>query len=304
LFNFGYTWISIDINHKIKSMKRERFISLAFVVLSAGVIFQSCSKEDELISTSGQPSWSVRPDFATIDERPQEVIALYQVSEKDTKPVELTSIKTAPGKYALVIGISDYKGTRNDLTYCDDDAIDWGKRLVAAGYRVISLLDLKATKSAIETEVNNLAALSVAGNEIALCYSGHGSKGNIISTDLYYITSTWLKTKFANSTSTKMMFCFDACQIGAMSTDLNAPGRVIVVASNKTSLSYDGDETMKNGVFTYYQMMGFQAPLNYVYLESDSKYACEQMIIWGQTNRIRVVPSYLDSYTGDYELPL
>jgi hypothetical protein len=283
-------------------MKTQKLINLAFAVLLAGAILQSCSK-DELITNPDQPSWTVRPDFATLDDRPQEVIARSQVTENDAKPVELTKGKSG-GKYALVIGISDYAGTRNDLTYCDDDAIDWKTRLEKAGYTVISLLDLTATKANIETEVDNLASLSVAGNEIALCYSGHGSKGNMISTDLYYIGSKWLSTKFVNATSLKMMFCFDACQIGTMATDLNATGRVIAVASNKTSLSYDGNATMKNGVFTYYQMIGFEKPLYYIYLEQDNEYACEQMTNWAKLNKVRVVPSYTDSYPGNFELTL
>lgn len=282
-------------------MKTQKLIKLVFIGLLTTVIYQSCSKEDGLITNPDQPTWTVRPDFALLDDRPQAVIAKFQVTEYETKPVELTKIKGAPGKYALVIGISDYDGTRNDLNYCDDDATDWSAHLNKAGYKVTELLDRNATKGAIEAEVNNLAALSVAGNEIALCYSGHGSKGNIISTDLYYISSAWFKTKFANSTSTKMMFCFDACQIGAMTTNLNSTGRIIAVASNKTSYSYDGDASMKNGVFTYYQMDGFEMQ-DFNYLEPDCKYACDQMIIWAKTYRIRVAPSYLDSFPGDFQL--
>lgn len=281
-------------------MKTQNLIKLAFVLLIVNVILQSCSKEDELNTDPYQPNWTVRPDFALLDDRPQEVIAKFQITEKEAKPIELANVK-AVGKYALVIGISNYSGTRNDLQYCDDDAIDWKNQLISEGYNVTLLTDLGATKEAIETEVNNLAALSNAENEIALCYSGHGSKGNIISTDLYYIGSKWFKTKFANSASTKMMFCFDACQIGAMATDLNSGGRVIAVASNKTSYSYDGDESMKNGVFTYYQMQGFDVK-NYIFLEPDCQFACDEMIKWAKPYRIRVVPSYTDSYSGDFDL--
>ncbi len=122
-----------------------------------------------------------------------------------------------------------------------------------------------------------------------------------MTTDLYYISSAWFKTKFANATSTKMMFCFDACQIGAMASALNATGRVIAVASSTTTYSYDGNSTMKNGVFTYYQMLGF-GQLSYVYLEPDCKYACDQMKAWATKYRVRVAPSYTDSYTGDFDL--
>lgn len=281
-------------------MKTRNLIKLAFVLLVANVITQSCSKEDQLNTDPYQPTWTVKPDFALLDDRPQDVIARFQITENDAKPVELANVKGG-GKYALVIGISNYSGTANDLTYCDDDATDWKSRLVREGYTVTELLDLQATKNAIEGAINTLASQSVAGNEIALCYSGHGSKGNIISTDLYYIGSKWFKTKFANSTSSKMMFCFDACQIGAMATDLNTAGRVIAVASNKTSYSYDGDATMKNGVFTYYQMIGFDVE-GYSILEPDCQYACDQMIKWAKSYRIRVVPSYIDSYSGNFDL--
>jgi len=277
-------------------------LGLIFVfALGFSLFLTSCSKDDETVQQSDQPTWSVRPDFATLDTRPPDVIARFTITERDAEPVKLSTLK-AGGKYALVVGISDYSGTSNDLQYCDDDATDWAARLKAEGYTNITvLLDSKATKAAIESAVNDLASLSIAGSEIAFCYSGHGSKGNIVSTDLYYISSTWFKTKFANAKSTKMMFCYDACQIGAMATDLQATGRVIAVASNKTSYSYDGDATMKNGVFTYYQMKGFDQ-LNYVFLEPDCQYACDQMKIWAATYRIRVVPSYVDYYSGNFDL--
>jgi hypothetical protein len=276
-------------------------LSLLFVLATGLALFvTSCTKEEEFVQDSTHPTWTVRPDFATLDTRPPDVIARYKVTEKDAVPVELIDLK-AGGKYALVIGISDYSGTANDLTYCDDDATDWKARLQTEGYSVTVLLDRNATKTSIEDAVDALAGQSIAGNEIALCYSGHGSKGNIVTTDLYYISSTWFKTKFANATSTKMMFCFDACQIGAMATDLNGTGRVIAVASNKTSYSYDGDNSQQNGVFTYFQMKGFDT-MGYIYLEPDCQYACDQFKLWAKPYRIRVVPSYQDSFTGDFDL--
>jgi hypothetical protein len=271
------------------------------LVLGASFLLTSCSKEDELVAPTDQPTWSVRPDFATLDTRPQAIIEQFTLTEKDATPVELSQLK-AGGKYALVIGISNYSGTANDLEYCDDDANDWKALLLAEGYSVNLITDLQATKSNIESAVNTLASQSIAGNEIVFCYSGHGSKGSIVSTDLYFIPSTWFKTKFSNAKSTKMMFCFDACQIGAMGTDLNATGRIIVLASSKTTYSYDGDATMKNGVFTYYQMLGFNSPVSYIYVEDDSQYAIDGMKSWATKNHVKVAPSFVDSYTNKMDL--
>ncbi|MGE0089687.1 MAG: caspase domain-containing protein [Bacteroidales bacterium] len=283
-------------------MKTQKWIKLAFVALFGGFLLQSCSQEESIIPQEDltiEQSFTVRPDFATVDNRPENVIAQFQVIE--TQPVKLNESMAKGGKYALVIGISDYEGTANDLTYCDDDAMDWKAQLQAEGYTVTSIVDRSATKSAIESAVNTLASQSIAGNEIAFVYSGHGSKGNIVTTDLYYINYSWFKTKFSTAKSTKMMFTFDACQIGAMASALKATGRVIAVASSTNTYSYDGDATMKNGVFTYYQMVGLDQ-LNYIYFEPDCAYAVTKMKEWAKLNRVRVAPSYVDSYTGDLNI--
>ena len=269
----------------------------ATMFLLVGVLaLQSCQNDDMPIQEVQDVEFAVRPDFATIDMRPAEVIAEHKITEEQATEVPLKTLKSTGGKYALVIGISDYYGTSNDLNYCDDDAIDWKNRLEAEGYNVILLLDQNATYSAIQNAVNNLAGLSSAGNEIAFCYSGHGSRGNIISADLYYISARWFRTTFSNATSTKMMFCFDACQIGAMASYLNATGRVVAVASNRSLYAYDGDYYMQNGVFTYYMMQGFDQ-VGYIYLEPDCEYAIDNMEDWAYYKGLNVAPSYVDSYS-------
>lgn len=284
-------------------MKKAVFRSSMLLVASLCFVIIGCSKHNPVSVPSGTvpADYTERPDFATLDNRPPEVIALYQVTEKDAGLVQLDESTPKGAKYALVIGISDYYGTANDLQFCDDDARDWKDRLVLEGYNVTIILDGSATKSAIESAINTLVSRSIAGNEIAFCYSGHGSFGNIITTDMYYMRASWFKTKFSTAKSTKMMFCFDACQIGAMASELKATGRVIAVASNATLSAYDGDAYMKNGVFTYYQMRAFDA-YSYEYLEPDCDYACRQMKNWAISRGLSVAPSYVDSYPGYFDL--
>jgi hypothetical protein len=291
-------------NLKKLIMKTQKWIKLTALALLSGVMFISCQQEEELTVTDAAVSlnYTLRPDFATLDTRPQEVIDQFMLTEKDAFAVKLDENSAKPGtKYALVVGISNYAGTANDLQYCDDDADDWKSQLQSQGYSVTSIKDLSATKSNIESALITLASQSIAGNEIAFVYSGHGSSGNIVTTDLYYINSSWFETTFSNATSTKMMFTFDACQIGAMATDLNETGRIIAVGSSKSTYSYDGDATMQNGVFTYYQMVGFDS-MNYTYLEPDFTYAVAQMKAWAKSVGVRVAPSYIDSYAGDFDL--
>jgi len=269
---------------------KKYLVALMMIIVMAG--FVSCSKNSP-VESDGTPDGVQfqRPEF--IDERPQDVID--QFTMLDCEPVKLDP-NASKAKYALVIGISNYAGTANDLNYCDDDATDWEAYLKGKGYTVTKLLDLSATKTAIESAVNTLASRSIAGSEIFFVYSGHGSKGNMITTDMYYLSYTWLKSKFSTAKSTKMGFTFDACQIGAFKTALAATGRVVAVASGTSTYSYDGDSTMKNGVFTYYQMVGWGS---YNYFEGDNSYACTQMIAWGKAHGVKCTPSFDDKYTGN-----
>lgn len=278
----------------------KRTILVLSLVAIVATMF-GCSKTNPLSPAgSAEPDYHqmyVRPEF--IDNRPEEVKLAYTLV--DCEPVELDKNAPKGAKYALCIGISDYEGTANDLKYCDDDARDWAQRLQQEGYSVTTITDRSATKAAIESAINTLASRSIAGNEIAFCYSGHGYKGNMISTDLYYLSYTWMKTKFTAATSVKMAFAFDACQIGAFGSALKANGRVIALASSSNTYSYDGDASMANGVFTYYQMKAFDQ-LGYIYYEPDCQYACDQMKAWAAARKLRVAPSYVDSYTGQLDL--
>ncbi|MBU4486195.1 MAG: caspase family protein [Candidatus Delongbacteria bacterium] len=267
---------------------------LVALMIVVAVFFISCSKnstfepEDTVDGSQYQ-----RPEF--IDDRPEDVKAQFTLLTSEA--VELDESAAKGAKYALVIGISNYAGTVNDLNYCDDDASDWASFLQGKGYSVTKITDLAATKTAIESAMNTLASRSIAGNEIFFVYSGHGYNGNMITTDMYYLSYTWMAGKFSKSASTKMGFTFDACNIGAFKTALGkAGGRVVAVASGTKNYSYDGDSTMKNGVFTYYQILGWSS---YNYFEGDNKYACEKMIAWGKAHGVRCTPSYSDTYTGN-----
>jgi hypothetical protein len=202
-------------------------------------------------------------------------------------------------KYALVIGISDYEGTMNDLTYCDDDAQDWKNFLQAEGYTVTMLLNTQATAENIETALYNLLASEDADDYVVLTYSGHGIKYRnygscIVSHDLYYMTHGYFESFFDMAESQHIYFAFDACQIGGFQglVDTNSIG---AFASN-TKYSYDGDESMENGVFTYYQMEGWDSYNNF---EDDAAYAVQGMQDWAsQYIGLSVDPFYVDQFSG------
>jgi len=203
-------------------------------------------------------------------------------------------------KWALCIGISDYDGTANDLNYCDDDARDWANFLNSQGYHVVTLWDSQATADNIEEKINELLASEDADDYVVFTYSGHGVKYKkygscMISTDMVYITHGWLEAKFDAADSSHIYFAFDACQIGDFK-GLVKDGRVGAFASNR-DYSYDGTPDMQNGVFTYYQMEGWN---QYASFEDDAAYAVQKMEEWASGYAgVNVDPFYVDAFAGD-----
>jgi hypothetical protein len=96
-------------------------------------------------------------------------------------------------KYAIVIGISDYPGTANDLSYCDEDTRDMVSALELYGYNetnIISLIDDESTNSstlnasfdnvynAVDTIKGKVATdPSPEQDEVVFFFSGHGANG-------------------------------------------------------------------------------------------------------------------------------
>jgi hypothetical protein len=97
-------------------------------------------------------------------------------------------------KYAIVVGISDYPATANDLQYCDEDARDMVSALTSLyGYNetnIISLIDEESTNaSTLNASFNNIhnavndikervaADPSPEQDEVVFFFSGHGANG-------------------------------------------------------------------------------------------------------------------------------
>jgi hypothetical protein len=230
-------------------------------------------------------------------------IKAYAGRVKDTATVTVSNGGGGDGgdgtvnKYALVIGISDYEGTQNDLDYCDDDAEDWKAFLQGEGYSVTILKDTQATAANIQSELIDLLDDEDADDYVVFCYSGHGYNypghgSSIVTTDLYYMTHGYFEAYFDTAESQHIYFAFDACQIGGFQGLIEA-GRVGAFASNARSSS-DGDESMENGVFTYYQMEGWGI---YNTFEEDAAYAVQEFKAWAP-RYIKVDPFYVDQFSG------
>jgi hypothetical protein len=211
-----------------------------------------------------------RPEF--IETRPPEVVSQHTFKLEDVdafvmekKPVEPPDDDTTSGdpnpnpahKYAYIIGISDYEGTANDLTYCDEDAEGMKSWLQGEGFTCRVDLDLNATADNIMAGLQWLIDNAEPGDEVCFSYSGHGGRSTegsaLISSDLYYIPHGYFMSYFNSIDCSKKLVCIDACVIGGFHEDV-VGGTYMATASDRKN-SYDAPD-LNHGAWTYYWLYG------------------------------------------------
>ncbi len=293
-------------------MKR---LLLLLCMLAVVTAFFGCSDEPNITGPNDDltaPGTLVqRPEF--VDNRPDAVKQAFTkfgsvsalVEREETPGISAADPNPLPAhKYAYVIGISDYDGTANDLSYCDDDARDVIAFLNTQGFTVRSDMDYSASATNIQAGLIWLRDAAVAGDEIAFFYSGHGTKvrpsggSSIISRDLYYLTHTYVMGYLNAANCTKKTINLDACVIGDFLADCKT-GTVLSTAST-SKYSYDAPD-LQNGAWTYFFLYG-AINQGLIYNEEISSYAEVNMKAWATANKLKVDPAHKDLYTGDLDI--
>ncbi|MEZ5360060.1 MAG: caspase family protein [Candidatus Zixiibacteriota bacterium] len=294
-------------------MKKLYLILTAIFVL---IMLFGCSDNSNVTAPDGgdQIMLVQRPEF--VDTRPQDVKDSYTITasaahlESSQKKPPQPPPDPEPGddpnpnpphKYALVIGISDYEGTANDLQFADDDANEIAQYFQGEGFSVTKITNRSATADNIASALAALSTAADAGDEIAFFYSGHGDKLSvgscIISTDLYYISHGYIMSYINATACSKVLVMLDACKIGSFLSD-GLTGSVVATASNNT-YSYDAP-TLNNGAWTYYWLEAANG--SYVYAEDCAEQAEIGMKAWASIYHVRVSPSHTDKYSGMFDM--
>jgi len=256
-----------------------------------------------------------RPEF--IETRPPEVVSAFTMKDNDIPQIVLQKKPpppppddttfgdpnpNPPHKYAYIVGISNYEGTANDLTYCDDDAIAMKSWLQSQGFTCRMDLDLQATGNNIVAGLQWLIDNANPGDEVCFSYSGHGMKSTegsaLISSDLYYIPHGFAMTYFNAASCTKKLVCIDACVIGDFHLDV-VSGTYMATASNR-KYSYDAPD-LDHGAWTYYWLYGAEN-VGLIFAEEVAPYAEDGMKAWAALYHLKVDPKHTDSYTGDMDM--
>jgi len=236
-------------------------------------------------------------------------------------------------KYAIVIGISDYPGTANDLYYADDDAISIKEALITKYSFIddnihIHLLidseaetsdDLYATRDEIVAAIRDVQKNAEANieSEVFFFFSGHGARGiandgdsertdesivcyNDNKTDIAYLWDGELELLFRDFQTSRIIFVFDSCLAGGM-TDLASEGRVIAMATTESGTGYEFS-SLSHGQFTYYFVV--EGMLNgkadtYDNIPSTKDVTIEETFDYTKANCTIQKPTISDSFDND-----
>jgi hypothetical protein len=197
-----------------------------------------------------------------------------------------TSAWGTGGKYAIVVGISNYQSI-SDLSYCDEDAYDWYQYLTGKGYEVHVFYDGSYTSNSFKnlptssgagssgkvnyaTEANVRAAMqgladhAQSGDSVAFITSGHGSGTGTGSSylcmyDCSGSAGCYYDTEIASDMSgfasgVKIFVFIDHCYSGGIGPELMnlAIKSYIYCTTTCTANGYGYDDpTHSNGAWTY-----------------------------------------------------
>jgi hypothetical protein len=177
------------------------------------------------------------------------------------------------GKYAILVGISDYSAI-NDLSFCDEDATDFYNKIYPMGYecRVYGdghtadypRHDGKATEAIVRGAIQGLAAHAVAGDTVVFVTSGHGSgDGNgesyLCMWDCSGSAGCYYDHELAAdiglfAAGVNVFILIDHCYSGGMGPELMALGNKAYIYCTTTctenGYGYD-DSAHSNGAWTY-----------------------------------------------------
>ncbi|KKM75448.1 hypothetical protein LCGC14_1390120, partial [marine sediment metagenome] len=168
--------------------------------------------------------------------------------------------------YAIIVGVSDYPGTTNDLMYPRADAITMSTMLRAKynflPANIILLTNSEATKTAIFNAFTTIKNQMNSEDVFFFYYSGHGGEASssihficpydsIPSNPSKYIYDLELDNLLNQLPNAEKIVMIDACNSGGFISEVQAAHRFIMAASKATQLSWETSE-LRHGVFTYF----------------------------------------------------
>jgi len=240
-------------------------------------------------------------------------------------------------KYAILIGLSNYEGTANDLcveptaedypsNLCEDNDARNMEQALVENYsydpeNIYRFSDADADFYAIKAAVDYVTANASVDDEVVFFFSGHSATGQADDGDeetldegivLYDHTVIWdgqLKEWFADLKTTRVLLAFDTCKAGGMD-ELEQDGRVIAMSSQELQYSYTyylggEDGQAGEGMFTHFfvkegMIVGLADGYNPLKKKDKNKYDGDVAV----EEAFKFSEKYVPSLTGNNQVPV
>ena len=152
-------------------MKKSKYHYILLVLICSLLLL--CAFSLKMLSLSGNS------DSSSIS---HDITEREKTGEKEFgSDLKVSADLDAKNGYGIVVGISNYPGSSNDLSYCDDDAQEIYSMLINdynfKSENIIYLQDSAATKNAISSALDTITAQITPDDVFFFYYSGHGGAG-------------------------------------------------------------------------------------------------------------------------------
>lgn len=180
--------------------------------------------------------------------------------------------------YGVVVGVSEYQMSKNNLHFADQDAKDFYGFLAPnkTEYNLVLLTNEQATCANIINAMQTQFAKAKSTDKIIFYMSSHGAEGYLIPYDFNGYANglalTKVKELFRQSSAGVKYLFTDACHAGSikdkstpsvgakeflsalkkgMNIKANSTSKVIVLVSSRSTQSSIESSAITNGAFTY-----------------------------------------------------
>jgi hypothetical protein len=187
-------------------------------------------------------------------------------------------------KWAIIIGIGNYKYLDVDTRYANKDALAISKQLeYFFGYdHIKTLVDSDATEENIKMAIAEwLNPKEKKNDTVLLFFAGHGNSAflemydslkNSNCNDIgYQDLNTWLDDLDTNN----ITILLDSCESGNYGTKISGTNRVILTGGMGNEKCWQ-EKKYEHGIFTYYILNSFDH-LNNVDIDNDGEVSIEEI---------------------------
>jgi uncharacterized caspase-like protein len=170
--------------------------------------------------------------------------------------------------FAVVVGISEYQQSGNNLTYSHKDAIEMYNllKLQTKASNIRLLTNRQATKDNIIAAADSLFSKANPEDIVIFFFSGHGNPGKFQAHDKA-LPFTALEKVFKKTKAQRKIIFADACYAGtfrkspqspAASANTDAGKNVLLFLSSRSNQASEESKKIKNGAFTYFLIAGLK----------------------------------------------